>query len=308
MIPRNILRISAAVAVATLSSTAIGGLAAPALAGDWRADLDAWKQDRDAKLRRPDGWLTLIGLAWLSAGENAVGAAPDAAVRLPADRSPELIGRIFVDAERLRFDARKGAEVTADGRPVTSIELRTDLADEGPTVLRYGSLSFYVIERSNRLAVRIKDAQAEALERFAGLEYYPVDARWRVPARFEPAPPGTTYAVPNVLGWVEEMNQPGWVEFDLDGATHRLIALDDTGDGRLFLVFGDRTNGRETYGGGRFLYTDPPVDGATTVDFNRAYNPPCVFTPYATCPLPPPGNKLPLRIEAGEKKYAAAVH
>ena len=106
MSPRNILRISATLAVATFCSAAIGGLAAPALAGDWRADLDAWKQDRDAKLRRPDGWLTLIGLAWLSAGENAVGAAPDAAVRLPADRSPEQIGRILVDGERLRFDAR----------------------------------------------------------------------------------------------------------------------------------------------------------------------------------------------------------
>jgi len=283
-----------------------GALGAVEVGGDYLAGIEAWRAGRIERLQRPDGWLTLVGLAWLEPGDNTVGSAPDSAVALPAG-APARLGTIRVDGSGATFTAAPGAEVTADGAPVSTVRMRSD-RDGDPTVLVHGSLRFYVIGRNDRLAVRVKDADAPARQRFAGIEHFPVDPKWRVEARFEPAPAGHEVEVPNALGYLEKMNAPGHVVFELGGKTHRLLALDDTGDGRLFLVFGDLTTGRETYGGGRFLYTDPPKDGRVEIDFNRAYNPPCVFTPYATCPLPPPGNRMKVRVEAGEKKYALAAH
>ena len=141
--------------------------------------------------------------------------------------------------------------------------------------------------------MRVKDSEAATLKAFHGLDYFPLDRKWRIEARFEAAAEAREIPIPNALGFDEPILSPGHVVFTVGGQEHRLLALDDTGDGRLFLVFGDQTNGRETYGGGRFLYTDPPQDGRVVLDFNRAYNPPCVFTPYATCPLPPRENRLP---------------
>ena len=295
------------------SLLALAGLAALTLAaaapGAFPGDLEAWKEWRAGRLQQPDSWLTLVGLAWLRDGDNPVGSDPAAAVRLPAGKAPAKLGTIRLAAGGATFVAEPGIAVTHAGAPVTTrLELADDAAQDGPTVLRHGTLSFYVINRSGRLGVRIKDSEAAALRNFKGLDYYPADPKWRVEARFEPAPAGSKLEVPDTVGGIQAIDQPGWVTFALADGEHRLVALDDTGDGRLFLVFGDRTNGRETYGGGRFLYTDPPAAGRVTIDFNRAYNPPCVFTPWATCPLPPPGNRLPVAIEAGEKKYAGAVH
>ena len=171
-------------------------------------------------------------------------------------------------------------------------------------MLVHGSLSFFAIRRGDRLGVRVKDSEAATLKAFHGLDYFPLEPKWKLVARFEAAAEPKEIPIPNALGFDEPILSPGHVVFTLDGVEHRLLALDDTGDGRLFLVFGDKTNGRETYGGGRFLYTDPPQGGRVELDFNRAYNPPCVFTPYATCPLPPRENRLPMRIEAGEKSFA----
>jgi uncharacterized protein len=291
------------------AAAAAAGAGAPAPAAPdakWASDLAEWKQWRDGRLRQPDSWLTLVGLAWLQPGNNGVGSHPANRVVLPTSAAGSL-GVLRLDGERVTFLASPGAKVTADGAPVTTIDMKSDATGE-PTVLHSGSVQFYVIRRSDRLAVRVKDSEAQALKKFTGLEYYPADARWRVEARFEPSVPAGEIEVPNALGFTEKIASPGHVVFTLGGVEHRLLALDDTGDGRLFLVFGDKTNGRETYGGGRFLYTDPPRDGKVTIDFNRAYNPPCVFSPYATCPLPPPGNRMPIAVEAGEKKYALAVH
>ena len=299
-------RRSALPLVVALASLAAG--ACVRAADDVVPGLEEWKKGRLERLKRPDGWLTVVGLSWLEPGDNAVGSAADAAVRLPEGRSPSRLGTIRLADGAATFVAAPGATVTSGGGPVTEIALRDDAHAEGPTILEHGSLAFFAIARNGRLAVRVKDAESAARRDFRGLDYYPADAKWRVSGRFEAAPPGSTFDVPNVLGYVEKIAHPGWVLFELGGEERRLAALDDTGDGRLFLVFGDRTNGRETYGGGRFLYTDPPADGKVTIDFNRAYNPPCVFTPFATCPLPPPGNRLPLAVEAGEKKFAGAVH
>jgi uncharacterized protein (DUF1684 family) len=302
------MRRCTALAVAAMLALAAAP-AAPAAAGDPVAEVEAWKQDRDQRLRRPDGWLTLVGLWWLADGDNAVGAAADTVVRLPEGKAPALLGTIRVHDGAASFLRAPGVEVTIDGAPPAAVQpLADDAAADGPTILRHGSLSFYVIERGGALAVRVKDSESASLRAFHGLEYFPYAPAWRLEGRFEAAPEGSALEVPNSVGRTEKIRQPGWVSFDVEGKTWRLVALDDTGDGRLFLVFGDRTNGRETYGGGRFLYTDPPVDGRVILEFNRSYSPPCVFTPYATCPLPTPENKLPFRIEAGEKTYAGAAH
>jgi len=173
-----------------------------------------------------------------------------------------------------------------------------------PTVLQVGSIRFYLIARSGRLAVRIKDERSPVRLGFAGLEYYPIDPRWRLAARFLPYDEPKVVAVPTVLGRASEEKSPGEVEIALEGRSYRLQAL-EAEDGGLFLVFGDATNGKETYGAGRFLETEAPrPDGSVVVDFNRAYNPPCAFTPYATCPLPPARNRLSVPVRAGERGAA----
>ena len=174
-----------------------------------------------------------------------------------------------------------------------------------PTELALGSVRLYLIERSGKLAVRVKDSEAETRKKFSGIDYYPIDSAWRVTARFEPYDPPRMLPIVNVLGMPEPEDSPGALVFDADGETHRLDAI---GEGEsLFIVFGDATNGSETYGGGRFVYTDLPSDDGTVIlDFNKSYNPPCVFTAYSTCPLPPEQNKLPLAVRSGERVYAKA--
>lgn len=267
------------------------------------ADVDAWRARRLASLRRPDGWLTLIGLFWLEPGENPIGSDPTGRIVLPAERSPERLGVIELAAGVARFRAAPGAEASVEGRPVSAIDLQTDAEAQEPTVLQHGPLSFYVIRRGDRLGVRVKDSQAEALKAFRGLENFLYAEKYRCVARFEPYPPSKRISVPNILGREESSEAPGALHFEIGGKPYHLDALHEEGTDDLFIIFGDQTNGHETYGGGRFLFAAPPKDGITVLDFNKAYNPPCVFTPYATCPLPPAQNRLAVRVEAGEKAY-----
>jgi len=265
-------------------------------------EVETWRAERLARLRRPDGWLTLVGLYWLEQGENRVGSDASSVVRLPAAAAPARLGTIVLSGSSIRFRAEPGALVTSGDRPIQETDLQADQSGE-PTILRHGSLSFYVIQRDERLGVRVKDANAEALKRFRGLESFPFSETWRVAARFEPSSPPRHISVPNVLGNITSEESPGALAFEYGGKTYRLDAVLEAGTNDFFIIFGDSTNGHETYGAGRFLYASPPKDGRTVLDFNKAYNPPCVFTPYATCPLPPPQNRLPIRIEAGEKNY-----
>ncbi|MGE0639363.1 MAG: DUF1684 domain-containing protein [Thermoanaerobaculia bacterium] len=269
----------------------------------WEDRVAAWKRHRHDRLERTDGWLTLVGLSWLEEGDNRVGSAPDSRVLLPEGKAPALLGVIHKEGDRTTFRAAPGVTVASGGAAVTEIAMTSD-RDGTPTPIETGSLTFTVIERAERLAVRVRDSESETLRAFRGLDYYPLDPAWRIDGRFEPAAEVGEVSVPNAVGYEEKIRAPGHVVFELGGQEFRLLALDDTGDGRLFLVFGDPTNGSETYGGGRFLYTDEPRDGRVEIDFNRAYNPPCVFTPYATCPLPPPGNRLSVAVRAGEKRYS----
>lgn len=284
----------------------MSGVASTSEATSHGPEWEQWRARRARRLeslRREDGWLSLIGLFWLQEGENSVGSGPGSRILLPAGKTPARIGSILLDKGSLSVRAEPGSGLTADGKPVTSMPLATDAGAGPATVLKRGSISFYVIARGSKLGVRVKDSDAETRRNFRGIETFPYDERYRVEARFEPYVPAHDIAIPNVLGTVEKQPSPGALVFELGGKTYRLDPVLETGETDLFVIFGDQTNGHATYGGGRFLYAKSAVGGKTILDFNRAYNPPCVFTPYATCPLPPKENKLPIRVEAGEKTY-----
>jgi len=205
------------------------------------------------------------------------------------------------DEGAVRVRPHHGAPLTHAGQPVDGeLELEDDLGGD-PTIVELGSLRFHLIRRGDRIGLRVRDADAPALRTFGGVPRFPVDPAWRFVSRFEPAAAARTIEVPDVLGDVTQDHFPGWVTFTVDGQPQRLAALKGDEDGSLWLIFGDRTNGSTTYAAGRFLYTEPPAaDGTVVVDLNLAYNPPCVFSPYATCPLPPAGNRLTVPIPAGE--------
>ncbi len=271
----------------------------------YRTEIEAWRAKRLASLRREDGWLTLVGLFWLEKGSNRIGTDPKAnRVVLPEGSAPETLGSLDLSGDVVTLKANPNAGLTSGGRPVATMTLRTDADVDGPTVVERGRIRFYVIKRGERLGVRVKDSQSPVRLSFHGIDSYPIDPKWRFDARFEAYRPPKSVAVPNILGSIDEEKSPGAAVFAVGGHEYRLDAVTEEGTDELFLIFGDATNGAETYGGGRFLYAKPPgPDGRVVLDFNKAYNPPCVFTPYATCPLPPRGNRLPIRIEAGEKKY-----
>jgi len=269
-----------------------------------RAEIEAWRAKRIASLKREDGWLTLVGLFWLQEGENRFGSDPKSnRIVFPDGTAPKTMGSLDLSAGTVTLRAKPEAGLTSGGQPATAMKLQTD-ADGQPTVLESGRIRFYVIRRGTRLGVRVKDSKNPALLAFHSIEAFPVSLAWRLEARFDPYDPPKTIPVPNILGSVENEKSPGAVVFTLGGKEYRLDAVKETGTDDLFLIFGDETNGRETYGGGRFLYAAPPgPERRVIVDFNKAYNPPCVFTPFATCPLPPSQNRLSIRVEAGEKTY-----
>jgi len=269
----------------------------------YRKEVEAWREKRVAGLKREDGWLTLVGLYWLKPGENRFGSDPGNPVILPEGKAPGVAGTLTLEGETVRLNVQPGVALTADGKPVTPGMTVSADASGKPTILELGSLSFYVIKRGDRLGVRIKDKTSPMLANFKGIDEYPIRPEWRVVARFEPYK-DKKIPIANIIGQVADEKSPGAVVFDWRGKTYRIDALEGGEDGSLFLVFGDQTNGKETYGAGRFLDTDPPKDGKVAVDFNTAYNPPCAFTAFATCPLPPAQNKLAVRVEAGEKKVA----
>ncbi len=273
-----------------------------------RHAVESVRERRDASLRDPMGWLTLVGLHWLTTGEQRFGSDPGGEIVLHAEERavPPLAGRLDLADGQVHVRPLAGVSLMVNGEPVLDgLRLANDEEDE-PTVLELASLRMYLIRRGeDRLALRVKDVASEALRAFAGLDYYPIDPRWRVTGRLIPATPGASITVPDIVGDVLPLPTPGDVVFEFGAATHRLHAL-EAQPGHLWLVFGDDTNGTETYGGGRFLVTGPvQPDDSVEIDFNLTYNPPCVFSPFATCPLPPEGNRLPMRVEAGEQMWSS---
>ncbi len=262
-----------------------------------------WHDGRIARLTSEGGWLTLVGLDWLSEGENAFGSDPELAVPLEHSRLPAKAGALVLKGTTVRLVPQAGIKLTVNGQPATERELKTD--EEGqPDVLKAGRLTFFVIRRGDRFAVRVKDPESAARKAFKGIDCYPADPAFRVVGDFIPYPEPKKVPIPTVLGTVEEQLSPGVVRFTLKGKTFTLQpVIEDPEHPELFFVFNDATSGKTTYPAGRFVYAPMPKDGKVTLDFNRAYNPPCAFSPYATCPLPPKSNRMDLAVEAGEKTY-----
>jgi uncharacterized protein (DUF1684 family) len=264
------------------------------------AEIIEWRRLRLGRLTDPEGWLTLVGLDWLREGNNRVGSADTNDIRIPG--GPADWGTITLANNELIFEPAAQSGVTIDGAPARRVRLVPDNEGE-PTVVRHGDLSFYVIMRGS-YALRVKDRQAPTLLAFDGVENYPIDPGWRVEARFFPAQPGQTIEIANVLGQTESMAVGGTVEFERDGQNYRLLGVLEKDVDSLWFLIADRTSGRETYGAGRFLYSNGmPENGRLVLDFNKAYNPPCAFNAYSTCPLPPQQNRLDLAVTAGERGY-----
>jgi len=275
--------------------------ASPVPDTDVVAPTQAWEAKRLQRLQAEDGWLSLVGLEWLKEGANLAGSGPGSAVKFPAT-APAQVGTFTRKGQAVSFQPAPGTAVTLAGKPFAGGALKTDADPDGPDVLQLGRLRFQSIVRGDRMGIRMKDPEAPARKAFQGIPTYAPSERWRIVARWEPSNPPMQIAVPNVLGGVDQSPAPGTAIFTVDGKEYRLTPVLEGDSPELFFIFGDQTNRTETYGAGRFLYAQPPKDGKVTLDFNRAYNPPCAFSPFATCPLPPKQNRLAIRVEAGEKR------
>ena len=259
--------------------------AATFAASTYTSEIAAWHVDREAKLKADDGWLSLAGLAWLHEGANSFGTDHGVEIELPD--GPAHAGVFHLDHGKVT--------VTLDG---ATREVKPDSDD----IVKVGRLRLLVIKRSDKYGIRVKDPESQARREFKGIQSFPADESYRVTARWVAEP--RKIPILNVLGQTEESECPGYAVFQLHGREFTLHPiLEEPGAKELFYIFRDETSGKETYPAGRFFYSGMPKDGHVILDFNKAYNPPCAFTPYATCPLPPPENRLAVRIEAGEKRY-----
>ena len=278
--------------------------AAPAPDPNFSADNAIWRNERKQDLLRPDGWTSLIGLHWLELKAHYVGSSTGSGIRLAI--GPPKLGMVEQRDGRIYFTPESGVALTLDGKPVTGrVELKND-HEPAPSLIGFdedkGQLS--VIKRGQRFGLRIKHADAPTRLHFAGLEYWPADPTWKIVGKFIPHPAGKTLPIVDIIGTTTDAPNPGAVEFVREGKTYRIEAMGEPGK-ELFLVFADRSSGHGSYPAGRFLDTPgPDAQGRVTLDFNRSYSPPCVFTSFATCPLPPPENRLDLAITAGEKTYS----
>ena len=293
--------------LATTLFAALSAVSAPL--ADWVAAADAayvkevetWRAKHEADYTRE--YVALAGLFFLKPGQNAAGSAPSNDIVLPKS-VPASIGRFVYEHNRVRFEPQPGAGVTLKNRPVTSpVELRSDGGTEPPDELAIGGITLWVHESGERRAIRMRDPQSGVARTFAGFRWLPIDERYRVTGRLIKDPAPHEVRAPNQLGDQEVDTTEGVVEFVVNGQTVRLRPM-TTQPGRLWFIFRDGTSGHETYATARFLYADLREDGRTVLDFNEAYNPPCAFNPYTTCPLPLPENRLKIRILAGEKDYA----
>jgi uncharacterized protein len=295
-----------AAAFAVLAVTMSVGVAATAVAQDENTQVADWRAKRLASLTSETGWLTPVALYWLKEGDNSFGRASNQAFSLDDAALAPDTGIFVLKHHHVRYVAHAENAMTYLGKPVTSMDLVSDEGDK-PTELIAGTLHFMVIDRAGHLGVRVRDSVSPNRVQFKGLQYFPVRPDWLVHARFEPYVPQHKIQIVNILGMMEDMTSPGAIVFERGGRTWRLDAiLEDPADQQLFVMFSDLTSGKQSYGAGRFLYIGLPQGNRIEVDFNEAFNPPCAFTDFATCPLPPEQNRLALSIDAGELKYERA--
>jgi len=266
----------------------------------WKEELATWKKERVERLKKPHGWLSLIGMEWLHKGENSIGSAKANDIVLP--HGPALVGVFKLHDNKITFTPKKGVKINANHKLVnTAIEVKMDSSGE-PSVFDIDSFEFYVIERG-KPALRIKDSQASTRKNFTQIDYFPATDKFRIEAEFVAYEPNKEIEIINVLGLLNKEKSIGYVKFSVDGEEFQLDALEAGNE--MFIIFSDRTSGRTSYGPGRFLGVPKPKNNSNQViiDFNKAYNPPCAFNEYSTCPLPPHQNRIRAFIEAGEKIY-----
>jgi len=269
----------------------------------YRESILTWRQGRLDRLTSPTGYLALAGLLWLDEGEYTVGSGPDDDLVVRAEVAPPRACVLQHHAGKTTLIVSPGVDVFIGDEKVQKRVLRTD-AEEDTDIVKLGDVSFYAIQRADHYGIRMRDPESPIRRNFGSIDSWPIDRAYAVDARFEPYTPPHKIPIVNELGFIDSTWTTGSVHFTLNGKECSLDALVDTlEDDYLFLIFRDHTSGVETYGAGRFLYTDAPKDGHVLVDFNKAYNPPCAFSPYTTCPVPPLQNELDVTIHAGEKMY-----
>ncbi len=269
-------------------------------ATSYTEEIERWRAQMEEDLRAEESWLALAGLFWLEPGRNRAGSAPENAIGLPA-RAPAYIGDFDLVDGRVSFRAALDLPFTLDGLPIEAAELRSDRP--GPAgKLRLDGFTMHIIQRGERLALRLHDNRHLAREAFAGRVWFPIDEQYRVMAEFEPYDPPKPVQTATITGDLLPGKSRGRVHFTLDGQALSLEVAPSPGPGMSF-VFRDASSGVDSYAAARFLRAAAPEHGRVELDFNRAYNPPCAFTEFATCPLPPPENNLLLRIAAGERYH-----
>ena len=263
-------------------------------------EIETWRAQRVARLTTPDGWLTLIGLHFLKEGDNTIGSAKDNDVVFA--KGPAHLGKVTLAADgQLKIELAPDADARLDGKSAMAGELKWN--GRRPTIVTVGTVSFFVIDRSGKKALRVKDSESERRAHFLGLDYFPIDPAWRVEADWVLFDDPKQILITNILGQQSPAIIRGKAVFERDGKKIELLPIDEGPGEPLFFVISDATTGKETYGAARFLYADAPENGKVVLDFNRAENPPCAFTTFATCPLPPRENKLSFAVTAGEKDY-----
>jgi uncharacterized protein (DUF1684 family) len=277
------------------------GLGAAGTSNSYVNEVAQWRAEHQRKLAAEDGWLTVVGLDWLKEGENRVGASPSSEVPLPPGSAPQRVATISLRAGKVVLHPSRDIALTLNGKPATETTLREDV-----DILAINHLKFFLIRRGDKAGIRLKDNDSATRKHFQGLSWYPVDPAWRIQAKYTAWDKPHSVVFHNTIGQEESEPSPGYVTFQKDGREFRLEPTLD--DGELFFVLRDQTSGKTTYGASRFLYAERPKDGMVWLDFNKAENPPCAFTAYATCPLPPAQNRLALAINAGEKNYASSAH
>ena len=291
-------RVCSLAVAATIAATSLA-FADPA----YRAALAKWRQDRETELKSDNSWLTVAGLFFLNEGKNSFGSGPLNDIVLP-EGAPAEGGVLEFDGKKVTL--RADQPLTVNGTPVTTMELRPAGDGKPADTVAMGTMSFFVHKSGDRFAIRLRDKNSEIRRNFTGLRWFAPNEAYKVTGRFEPYATPKPVRVPNILGDLEPYTAPGVVAFTLNGQPLKLEVY-DSGSGenrRFFIVFRDLTSGKETYPSARFLYAERPnAKGEVVLDFNKAYNPPCAFNPFTTCPLPSDQNRLRVRVEAGELDY-----
>jgi uncharacterized protein (DUF1684 family) len=262
-----------------------------------RDEIRKWRLVHEREIKADNGWLTVSGLFWLKPGVNTLGSAPDQNIVLPASAKAEKVGSLEMSQAGVILRVAEGVTVLVNDETVREYEM-TFKSEKPPESFRVGALILSVIKRGIRVGLRVRDLNSRVRSEFKGLHWFPIRESYRVTADFLPDSEPKEITIMNVLGDELKMKSPGLLSFKLNGKSFQLRPVIE--DDKLFILFRDRTAGKSTYGAGRFLYAEMPKDGKVVLDFNRAENPPCAFTPYATCPLPPRQNRLPIAITAGE--------